>query len=191
MTVRAKFRVIGVIPNEDGSATINLMPVISGSPENEQFYKMTPGGNISLSTINKAAAEQFTDGAEFYVDFKKSDENETFDAPETPKTEQLTFGAALEALKSGKSITREFWGDNKMSVFLNKGSIDVAEHHRKNRESENFFVEGIKFELFRNGDTGTVTRLPNLVKNSYTGSIITGWLPSQADVLANDWLVID
>lgn len=30
-----------------------LTPVTSGSPENEQFYKFTPGGSIELSTIRE------------------------------------------------------------------------------------------------------------------------------------------
>lgn len=68
MSVRAKFRVDGVEKQEDGS-TIRLSPVIGGSEENDQFYRYTPGGNIILSTINQAAADQFVAGKEFYVDF--------------------------------------------------------------------------------------------------------------------------
>jgi hypothetical protein len=46
-----------------------LEPVTSGSPENESFYKYTPGGKISLSTINADAAKQFVPGQYYYVDF--------------------------------------------------------------------------------------------------------------------------
>lgn len=72
--VRAKFV---VNTNKDNGSTdekykgseINLSAVYSGSPENEEFFKMTPGGNITLVTVNPNAAEQFIVGKEVYVDF--------------------------------------------------------------------------------------------------------------------------
>lgn len=80
MTVRAKFKVFGNTPNgavleADKGSTVLLYPVYSSDPnsENGQFYKWTPGGQISLSTINTSAASQFEVGDEFYVDFIKVD----------------------------------------------------------------------------------------------------------------------
>ncbi len=72
--VRAKFTVTSVEPNgatdeENKGSTVTLLPVVGGSPENDSFYKWTPGGEISLSTINEVAAAQFEVGKEFYVDF--------------------------------------------------------------------------------------------------------------------------
>lgn len=75
MNVRAKFYVASKAPNENGGL-VSLNPVTSGSPENENFYHLTPGGNITLSTINQAAYDAFEEGAEYYVDFTK------FEAPE-------------------------------------------------------------------------------------------------------------
>lgn len=72
-TVRAKFKVQSVTESEGGLKTANLTPVTSGSPENEQFFKWTPGGQIQLGTINPTAAEQFTPGRQFYVDFTPAD----------------------------------------------------------------------------------------------------------------------
>jgi len=69
MTVRAKFKVQSVTESEGGLKSARLHPVTSGSPENAEFYKWTPGGSIELSTMNPAAAEQFRPGREFYVDF--------------------------------------------------------------------------------------------------------------------------
>jgi hypothetical protein len=68
MTVRAKFRVESVTRTTSGS-TINMQPVISGSPENESFYRYTPGGSLLLSTVNEEAAKQFEPGREYYLDF--------------------------------------------------------------------------------------------------------------------------
>lgn len=72
MAVRAKFRCESVTINANGTKTAKLFPVTSGSDENKEFYKWTPGGSIDLSTLNEAAAEQFVPGREFYVDFTEA-----------------------------------------------------------------------------------------------------------------------
>ncbi len=69
MTVRAKFKVQSITESEGGLKTVNLSPVTSGSPENEKFFKWTPGGQIQLGTINPEAAAEFKVGRPFYVDF--------------------------------------------------------------------------------------------------------------------------
>ncbi|MDF2435453.1 MAG: hypothetical protein JWP44_5084 [Mucilaginibacter sp.] len=69
MTVRAKFKVTNVNDLGEGLKSISMMPVYGGSPENDQFFKYTPSGQITIGTINAAAAEQFNLNQEFYVDF--------------------------------------------------------------------------------------------------------------------------
>ncbi|MBI3146469.1 MAG: hypothetical protein HYZ18_14695 [Pseudogulbenkiania sp.] len=70
MTVRAKFKVDSVVEAYDKSGyQVSLSPVVCGSVENEQFFKYTPYGQISIGTVNADAAAQFTPGREFYVDF--------------------------------------------------------------------------------------------------------------------------
>lgn len=69
MTVRAKFKVNKITQHEGGSVEVSMQPVTSGSPENEQFFKWTPFGQLSMGTINADAAKEFTPGAQFYVDF--------------------------------------------------------------------------------------------------------------------------
>ncbi len=71
MVVRAKFVVNENRVNGD-TASINLLPVYSGSEENKEFYKYTPAGNISLSVVNPKAAEQFELGKSYYVDFSEA-----------------------------------------------------------------------------------------------------------------------
>jgi hypothetical protein len=76
MTVRAKFRVnlVTAYTDANGEAKgfrIDLAPVYDGNPESEngKFYSATPWGQITLGTMNPAAASQFTSGTEMYVDF--------------------------------------------------------------------------------------------------------------------------
>lgn len=68
MTTRAKFKCTVVEHNLTGKV-ITLQPVVSGSVENESFYRYTPCGEIKLGVVNDAAAAQFVPGAEYYVDF--------------------------------------------------------------------------------------------------------------------------
>lgn len=71
--MRAKFRVIRVerrdVGNNEIGAAVELVPVVGGSPENEDFYRWTPAGVIKLETINGAAAAPFEVNKEFYIDF--------------------------------------------------------------------------------------------------------------------------
>jgi hypothetical protein len=67
MTVRAKFKVDYVTKFASGSQ-IQMSPVTCGSAENEKFYNYTPGGSMSLTTINDEAAKMFVPGKEYYID---------------------------------------------------------------------------------------------------------------------------
>lgn len=69
MSVRAKFLCTDITKGDDGSGPVKLLPVTTGSAENETFYKYTPSGRIEMSTVNAAALSQFEAGKEYYVDF--------------------------------------------------------------------------------------------------------------------------
>ena len=99
-------------------------------------------------------------------------------------TTNLSFGQALDQLKQGKSISREGWNGKGMFVYLNKGSHDF------NKE-KGLPIDGVSADLFIDGAEGTSTRLPNINMKSATGSIVTGWLASQTDLLADDWCVLN
>lgn len=105
------------------------------------------------------------------------------------------FGEALEAAKQGHIIRRKHWIGG--SVTMEPGSIDhsgVQSDNSKKRGLEASFrivsVEGVKSELFRPGDHGTVTRMPHLRFVNERGTTETGWTPTQADMLASDWVII-
>lgn len=75
--VVAKFKTVSNEPNatvNPEGATITMFPVIGGSPENDTFYKWTPGGNIMLSTVNLSAAEQFVPNEEKFILFMSPEE---------------------------------------------------------------------------------------------------------------------
>jgi hypothetical protein len=76
MSVRAKFKVQRIerwlwSPGKEVQ-TIVLLPVVSGSEENHEFYAATPSGEIKLGTVNADAAAQFELNGEYYVTFDKA-----------------------------------------------------------------------------------------------------------------------
>lgn len=99
----------------------------------------------------------------------------------------FTFGEALRALKQGKRVARAGWNGKGMFIYLNKGSVDSSEPLLQDSAAT---VDGIRRTLFENGDTGTVTRLPNINMRAASGATVTGWLASQTDMLAEDWEVL-
>jgi|WetSurMetagenome_2_1015567.scaffolds.fasta_scaffold47902_4 hypothetical protein len=77
--VLAKFKLVKAQtddnPNPEHPIVYNLelSAVTDGSPENKEFFKWTPGGQIFLGTMNEKAAALFLSGAkEFYVIFRKA-----------------------------------------------------------------------------------------------------------------------
>lgn len=81
MSVRAKFIVSSYETqlhhqrNDKGEMerqelrTVKLQAVYDGSPENKEFFKWTPSGQISLGVLNPEAWKQLELGKEYYVDF--------------------------------------------------------------------------------------------------------------------------
>jgi len=70
-TIRAKFNVAEISKyGNGGGAKVTLMPVISGSEENKQFWEYTPSGKIEMFITNPNAEFEF---GEYYVDFTKAD----------------------------------------------------------------------------------------------------------------------
>lgn len=94
----------------------------------------------------------------------------------------MSFGAALNVLKAGGRVARVGWNGKGMWLYLNLGSHDKAEQHA--------LIDGVPRALFSLGHEGTATRLPNINMQAASGATVTGWLASQTDMLAEDWMVV-
>lgn len=74
MTVRAKFQCNSIQKSQDKStAVVHLIAVTTGSTENETWSKYTPSGQLQMVISNPAAAEQFEQGKEYYIDISPTD----------------------------------------------------------------------------------------------------------------------
>lgn len=71
--VRCKFECTTKSEELDGSASVTFNAVCDGSEENKTFFKYTPGGYLSFSTINPVAAKQIEQGKEYYIDISPAE----------------------------------------------------------------------------------------------------------------------
>jgi hypothetical protein len=71
--VRCKMECASKIEDADGAAQVTMQVVCCGSDENKQFFKYTPGGQLTFSTINAEAAKQIEQGKEYYIDISPAE----------------------------------------------------------------------------------------------------------------------
>jgi hypothetical protein len=97
-----------------------------------------------------------------------------------PVKGDVTFGLAIEALKSGRKVARKGWNGKGMWLILVPGSENVKP------------VAGTPYS--KAGLT-EVQILPHI--DMYTTDItgrramLPGWLASQTDMLSEDWVIIE
>lgn len=103
-----------------------------------------------------------------------------FDAAYRPTT-GVSFGLAIEAAKAGSRIARMGWNGKGMWVAYTPGStFPVAMAKQGHAAWYRAQEEGVEM----------VTLLPHLDMRTADGSMNIGWLASQTDMLADDWVVL-
>jgi hypothetical protein len=133
-----------------------------------------------LGTKQVTAWVQQKDGADGYA-VKYSDgytswsPKAIFEEAYRPVT-GLSFGLAVEALKMGKRVARSGWNGKGMWLVLDPGSV-VSEV----REGSAYHKAGV---------TGSFTINPHIDMKTATGEMQPGWLASQTDMLADDWMIV-
>jgi hypothetical protein len=84
--------------------------------------------------------------------------------------ELFDFSEALRKLKAGKKVAREGWNGKGLHVFLREGHLSVS-YDETLYITDTLYITGMAPELG-------------------SGATITSWVPSQADLHANDWLEV-
>lgn len=97
---------------------------------------------------------------------------EDFEAMCRP-TESMAFGYALEALKHGERVARKGWNGKYMYIFL---------------ACEPDFVTDADISAF---DQQEVEVGDMLVMKTAQNTFQPGWVASQADMLAEDWYIVE
>lgn len=95
----------------------------------------------------------------------------------------MNFGQALEALKAGGRIAREGWNGKGMWLSLS-GPLEGRYIGNESFWSAN----NAAYAASQPNCTAKV--LPCITMKTADGSILMGWLASQTDMLAEDWLAL-
>ena len=104
------------------------------------------------------------------------------------RTQGMTFGLAVEALKAGQKVARAGWNGKGMWLSLSCAPGGDAIAGRREIAAENFWSANNSEYARQNGGSAVV--LPCITMKTATGEILMGWLASQTDMLAEDWAVI-
>jgi hypothetical protein len=95
--------------------------------------------------------------------------------------ENLTFGQALAHLKNGGKVARKGWNGKEMFLFLLPGGII---------HKEAIYDPTLKKVLENNGKD-YFEGLSSIRMKTADDKILTGWLASQTDMLAEDWEIVE
>lgn len=134
-----------------------------------------------------ANVERGADEDGYAITYRKGQANEyvswcpkaEFDAVSRP-VDGMTFGMAIEAMKRGKKVARKGWNGKGMYVWVMPGSTikncpNISDPH---------LAEIDKAE-------GEIRFLGSIRMFTATKEVLTGWLASQTDMLAEDWMVVE
>lgn len=83
----------------------------------------------------------------------------------------MDFGEAVQAMKEGKLVSRSGWNGKNMHIYLEEGRmlpLCGGAFRKQDRQYD-----------------------PVIVMFTAQGTHQPGWLASQADILADDWGVVD
>ena len=94
----------------------------------------------------------------------------------------MNFGQAIEALKNGKAVAREGWNGKGMFIVQAGGYSIPKDQLRPNSLISKEFLES------RGCDSMVIQKHFDMwtAQNEYQ----TGWLASQSDMQANDWVEV-
>jgi Protein of unknown function (DUF2829) len=92
----------------------------------------------------------------------------------------VNIGEAVQALKAGKRVARAGWNGKGMWLAYSPGKGMLP--------AENFWAPPNKEYALQLGGYAAV--LPCITMKTATGEILMGWLASQTDLLADDWVLV-
>jgi hypothetical protein len=105
------------------------------------------------------------------------------------------FGQAIEAVKEGKLITRNGWNGKGMFIFQ-RPEDELSPEMIVNKVKS--LPKAVKDWVYNNGQMVPLSeRTDNIKFTSYLcmkaadNTIVNGWLASQTDMLAEDWLILE
>ena len=94
----------------------------------------------------------------------------------------MNFGQAIEALKEGKKVTREGWNGKGMFLVQAGGYSVPLDKFRNDTHFTKEFLEKEGCTEFK--------IVPHIDMWAANKTYVTGWLASQTDMTATDWVIL-
>jgi hypothetical protein len=165
-----------------GTKIINAMPMTRASYNALRGWTVPTGEN----PFDEGYLVEYTDGGkpnhQDFAGYVSWSPKAQFEGAYR-ETAGLTFGLALEALKRFQKVARAGWNGKGMWLSLSGPLEGRAVSHDKFWSAHNAV-----FAYDQPNSEATV--LPCITMKTATGEILMGWLASQTDMLAEDWVVV-
>jgi len=101
-----------------------------------------------------------------------------------------TFGQALESLKRGHLVARKGWNGKGMFIFM-RPEDNLPTNMIVNQVKS--LPESFKKWIANNYGDSEIDKIKftaYLCMKAADGTVVNGWLASQTDMLANDWIIV-
>jgi len=156
--------------------------LINASPMDRQTYNTLRGWKLPADECgtDEGYLVEYTDGGQAnhsdYSGYISWSPKAVFEQS-YHQSGDFSFGAAVTLLKLGKKVARKGWNGKNMFLILVESTQPVI-------------TEGSPYQA-RAGIQGEVTIDAHIDMFTAGGTMQPGWLASQADMLADDWCLVD
>ena len=145
----------------------------------EKFPK-SGGANIERDPADEGYVITYRKGQpNEYVSWCPKAEFEEVSRP----VDSMTFGQAIEAMKQGWRVARKGW--NGKGMWL---SVPLGKEPQQIPAPE---IWGKANKEYAEQMGGTVKVTPYVTMKAADGTLVMGWLASQTDMLAEDWMIVE
>lgn len=152
--------------------------IIEAKPMNRGDYNIYRGWTIPAdeNPADEGYLVRCLDGHENWLPKKHFDE--AYRAFE----DGMNFGHAIELMKQGYKVARKGWNGKGMFIYLSGGyDINVDDVLRRD----------LCEYLAKTAENGIVHINSHIDMKAADGTLVIGWLASQTDMLAEDWIVVE
>jgi hypothetical protein len=188
MKFRKKPVVIEAIQFQDTAATITAISDFTNQTIKVNYGPDSP--TLTIPTLEGDMTANVGDWiirgvkGEFYPckpDIFAATYEQYIDTPDPQPIACMSFGEAICALKRGLKVCRAGWNGKGMWLALSPGQSELP--------AENFWAGPNREYAASNGGSACV--FPCITMKTATGEILMGWLASQTDMLAEDWMIVE
>lgn len=102
-----------------------------------------------------------------------------------------SFGQALNSIQRGRLVTRQGWNGKGMFIFQRpEDSLSTNMIVNQVKSLPESFKRWVS-DNYGDSETDKIKFTAYLCMKAADGTVVNGWLASQTDMLANDWMIVE